>query len=983
MKQWVRTSLLWLFWLGGIGLIILGATIIPVTTSLQDAGVKTLIITNFNHWSNTQQQQYINSTQSTDYYIFNITNLPAALNGTQPINVQQIGPVRCNKLIYKYNFDTSNPDIIRYNVMEQLQLLDQASIGLLNQLVVIPNPSYLGGITQVGEQLDNRTTALHPQAIPYVRSELAFTSYYISQVSMNLASTWTEPSSVLLTGLRPVFIPFYFNAMIQTIEAVTNNTQTAIVTNWAGFNPTHNSTSGSYSAASPYLATAYGFELPGTLSGYTALGVITGNNTYSLFTTTGLAIWLSALQGNTTNIGLLLQNGITTPDITLIGQWVFDLTSLYSPDALKYTAYQTVACNVINTYTQRIATMNSSSFTVASWSDIGLLQFGTGMVTTLLIDPPTQWATESISNFLNGIPTSMYNLNPSANLATQSWNNPHPQSANDIEYLELSTAVFQLGSSNTVSYASGYRSCQLTLAQSQAILDALSDVKVGSTVTGFLLTALPGLEAVYDAYSQSGNNTLTDANVSGYYAGALASFVADYPQDTPINIGSYQKLSALSPYMNQPNFYSCLTNWLTGPMSTLLTGSQSSNIQSAYGVAPANSGLFTVITVGDVLFGYTSKLNSSIPGYSGYTWNDVVSYQQYLNPIYEQPPNITTADQLAANALYTTGKQYQQYTGQINLDMIGTLVAYSGTSSFQYHCDRIDPTYQHECSSDAAGYTYRAVNDMNEWNQPELISGASDGTQFQPFSEGSIQYNITVYSPETRRVLPFVYVSDYTYNGIKLRRYNNDNSTLFNGTSGTQSSNTMQNKVRNDYKYNTGSYPDGLINIASAYGGAPIVGSNPHMLYVDNTYVTGLSPDIQLHNTNIDVEPLTGKTMHVNKRLQANIEIDLAWLDLSHALRKSSMYSGIFNHQLTNTTFIPYGWVDITAAIDNQDASAFKTQIYTVRSAASIVQIVGIVVGSLQFILFSVLLYRMYRARKLANDNKVVHIGGGTYTGDE
>ena len=97
----------------------------------------------------------------------------------------------------------------------------------------------------------------------------------------------------------------------------------------------------------------------------------------------------------------------------------------------------------------------------------------------------------------------------------------------------------------------------------------------------------------------------------------------------------------------------------------------------------------------------------------------------------------------------------------------------------------------------------------------------------------------------------FVYVRDVIIDGIHLYEYELPSDELLNST-------------QDPGFYANG--PSGVLNItAVAPSNAPLFISKPHFLHADPGYcrnVTGLHPNSDLHDSHLDVEPLTGKLVN-------------------------------------------------------------------------------------------------------------------------
>ena len=70
---------------------------------------------------------------------------------------------------------------------------------------------------------------------------------------------------------------------------------------------------------------------------------------------------------------------------------------------------------------------------------------------------------------------------------------------------------------------------------------------------------------------------------------------------------------------------------------------------------------------------------------------------------------------------------------------------------------------------------------------------------------------------------------------------------------------------------------DGIFHVDPCYSGAPIILSAPYFLDGDpdllNFFNPQLTPDMGLHGTTLDIEPITAITLNAHKRFQVHINI--------------------------------------------------------------------------------------------------------------
>ncbi len=72
-------------------------------------------------------------------------------------------------------------------------------------------------------------------------------------------------------------------------------------------------------------------------------------------------------------------------------------------------------------------------------------------------------------------------------------------------------------------------------------------------------------------------------------------------------------------------------------------------------------------------------------------------------------------------------------------------------------------------------------------------------------------------------------------------------------------------------------FPSGIFDLSACHYGAPTFISFPHFLNADNSYlntVSGLEPNSSLHQTYLDVEPLTGTPIDLALRVQLNVFVN-------------------------------------------------------------------------------------------------------------
>ncbi|KAM7439967.1 the CD36 [Porites harrisoni] len=164
---------------------------------------------------------------------------------------------------------------------------------------------------------------------------------------------------------------------------------------------------------------------------------------------------------------------------------------------------------------------------------------------------------------------------------------------------------------------------------------------------------------------------------------------------------------------------------------------------------------------------------------------------------------------------------------------------------------------------------WRGQSHLYWWSDKyaNMING-SDGTQFAPrVSKDAVLY---AYSPEICRSVYFTYESTVKVKGIKLYRFIAPKELYLSG---------------DVYEANKGfcvpsnrCLPTGLLNISRCQPqNPPVIISPPHFYQGDKSLVeavNGLDPQKSLHETFVDVEPITGTVMRAAKRIQINVALE-------------------------------------------------------------------------------------------------------------
>eukprot|EP00003_Mantamonas_plastica_P029235 TRINITY_DN688_c1_g1_i4.p1 TRINITY_DN688_c1_g1~~TRINITY_DN688_c1_g1_i4.p1 ORF type:complete len:631 (+),score=167.59 TRINITY_DN688_c1_g1_i4:166-2058(+) len=203
------------------------------------------------------------------------------------------------------------------------------------------------------------------------------------------------------------------------------------------------------------------------------------------------------------------------------------------------------------------------------------------------------------------------------------------------------------------------------------------------------------------------------------------------------------------------------------------------------------------------------------------------------------------------------------------------------------------------------------------WGQPEPLGGC-DGNQFPIFLNASDR--VHVWENDLIRNLILLPIGDVQVKGINLRRYEIDNVTF----------------VPSDRYYTPFR---GLANMTGPNQGAPMFYGKPHFLDCDSSWVDlvdGLSPPNRtLHDTWLDIEPITGSTMNVHKRFAINTYIS-----------KTDTTLDFYNGNIAKGLMYPVFWLDETATVSEDLASKFKGSVYLAMTIEKISFYGGINLGA-------------------------------------
>jgi len=226
-----------------------------------------------------------------------------------------------------------------------------------------------------------------------------------------------------------------------------------------------------------------------------------------------------------------------------------------------------------------------------------------------------------------------------------------------------------------------------------------------------------------------------------------------------------------------------------------------------------------------------------------------------------------------------------------------------------------------------------------QWDFVHHVAGTG-GDSFAPGEATSI----AVFAEELARIFYFNLNSTDDFLGIHLNRY------------------TLE-QLQFDIDPTWDEYSvRGFINLTKQQG-SPLFLCLPHFLHSPDDWVAGkiegmAEATIDRDETFLDVEPLTGTTMHAHKRLQFNFYIPP---------KKDGNWLNTVNAKIPKAQFYPLMHLDEHAEITPALADQFKDQVYGTKQLGQILTIALTAGGSVIFVVSMLaLIYEMKKRQEVA-----------------
>ncbi|XP_066446002.1 platelet glycoprotein 4 [Eleutherodactylus coqui] len=244
---------------------------------------------------------------------------------------------------------------------------------------------------------------------------------------------------------------------------------------------------------------------------------------------------------------------------------------------------------------------------------------------------------------------------------------------------------------------------------------------------------------------------------------------------------------------------------------------------------------------------------------------------------------------------------------------------------------------------------YQKQSTLSYWKNDycDMING-TDASSFPPFVDKNAP--LYFFASEICRSIFADFQKEYTLKGITLYRF-----VLPKRAFASPHVNPDNQCFCTDTVVSYNCSLEGLLDLRGCQGGKPIFLTLPHFLFATSYILDtleGLSPNIEEHETYVDVEPITGFTMHFAKRLQVNVMFNRTeQVDIMSNLQGEFMF--------------PIVWLNETAVIGEDSANLFKSSVTTPMTVLKAMQILFLCLGCILFVPCSITLcVRRCRGKK-------------------
>lgn len=313
-------------------------------------------------------------------------------------------------------------------------------------------------------------------------------------------------------------------------------------------------------------------------------------------------------------------------------------------------------------------------------------------------------------------------------------------------------------------------------------------------------------------------------------------------------------------------------------------------------------------TPSDMMF-VNRPINDILFGYLDHVLQDLAPLDPGLNPVYR-------GLQFNASSLEYADKNcstIRMYTGVKHRELLRETISWDDMASMNC-CNFGSCGPVNRGGARGASWQHAPANDIRGTMGHQFRSGLRAGD------------SIPLFVPSIYRAIDLQNVNgeEVYVRKIKALRFRIPSSTFLNKTS----------LPANAAYWADG--PDGLLNISACESKASVLMSKPHFLQGDPALVTalvGLSPpDPALHDTTLDVEPITGATVQLAARLQINTLI-------------RPVHDGIHPEPLfpnVTSTYVPLLWFERLAAASEENSNQIVKSVYLARKLETVFLVLGI-----------------------------------------
>jgi len=838
---------------------------------------------NQDKWTDAQWRQFTNTTRSSSYYLYNLTNLNEVLAGTQKANFAVVGPMQFTRHYVKTGLEYSADESeLAYWEMRAYEPIGNTN-ALLDQVVTLPNTVFLGAMAQVARLVKASTMNV---TLPYgvapsqnvpglisnftLNEQLMYAGVTASSVMPLLSSQLTNSSSTLVSALKILSVATYVRASYQLLTAPPASlTPTQITTMWATSDP---STPMSFKLPLPIIA-----GTPDEVAAISRFIDPTNNSTLplSFLTPQGNKAWLGLVSSRCTG-PLLAQiaaaNGLSTNQTQVICAWMGGVSQTAGFEQIVMGAAGQIV----------MAQLNNTAYVPQSFPDLAILQFGSGLVIPLTSNN-TFSSVVDIMGASAGL-LSAVNIEKAPEFAVgandacaklRQANRPVPQCANQA----------------------AWQTRPLSINQTRALL----------TLQG--ATALPSIAALYQLLPPIFTSPSPAATLAGMKASpAFAQYL---------------------PLLNAPFLYTDGSNagqvyaYFHDYIGHLFTGYPG-------GLNNPESGLFIKSTIRQALFP-SSRLSAQGVPFHAITLSRIIDPNDFNAAVRE-------------NEQRMVNRKTRVHTGRDDYEKVGTLIAYEGVSQLTSQCPA--DHYQNDYAVGAGPCSNPVGRASYDWMftyPPHVINGSGDAMRWGPQMD---RQSINSYSNEFERVVYFNYSGeDVEVKGITLRRYKIDQRHFFanivdeNGYQWTAQTNPLKNAY-----FNSENAPDGIFHAFSVFGGIPLSISQAQFTGVDPAVRNRVTIDPQGNNlqpgdaeNRVDIEYHSGNTMQGQTILQGNFRLTKSEFNFG-------FYDGLFNTSGADVVYVPYFYAREGSVVDDENADYFKDQVYDNQKLGDDLQLAAVII---------------------------------------